>query len=129
MSADFETYAMRGLVGVLAACLAPFVWREVRGKDILWNVVHKNREDHEAALKDARTSFARALERVSDQFRQSIDALNITLGALGTTVSQLDRTMAREYATKDDLRDTRKELREELNCHAENCPLRFGGGR
>jgi CRISPR/Cas system-associated endonuclease Cas1 len=129
MGADFETYAMRGLVAVLGAALAAFIWREVTAKDKLWKAVNQNRLDHEAALKDARDSFTRALERVTGQFRLSIDSLNTAIGSLSTTVAKLDSTMAREYATKDDLRDTRNELRTEIQYHVENCPLKFGGGR
>jgi ABC-type transporter Mla subunit MlaD len=129
MGADFETYAMRGLVAILGAALAAFVWREVTSKDKLWKAVNQNRLDHEAALKEARDSFSRALERVTGQFRQSIDSLNTAIATLSTTVAKLDTTMAREYATKDDLRDTRNELRTEIQHHVENCPLKFGGGR
>jgi chromosome segregation ATPase len=129
MGADFETYAMRGLVAILGAALAAFVWREVTSKDKLWKAVNQNRLDHEAALKDARDSFSRALERMADQFRLSIDSLNATIGSLSATVSKLDSTMAREYATKDDLRDTRNELRTEIQHHTENCPLKCGGSR
>jgi hypothetical protein len=129
MGAEFETYAMRGLVTILGAALAAFIWREVTAKDKLWKAVNQNRLDHEAALKEARDSFTRALERVTGQFRLSIDSLNTAIGSLSTTVAKLDSTMAREYATKDDLRDTRNELRTDIQCHADNCPLKFGGGR
>lgn len=124
MSADFEVYAMRGLVALMGLALGAFIWREIRGKDALWKVVHKNREDNERDLKDARDGFTRALERVTGQFRLSIDSLNTAIASLSTTVAKLDTTMAREYATKEDLRETRKELREELTCHADNCPIR-----
>jgi chromosome segregation ATPase len=129
MGTDFETYAMRGLVAVLGTALAAFIWREVTSKDKLWKAVNQNRLDHEAALKEARDSFTRALERVASQFRLSIDSLNATIGSLSATVAKLDSTMARDYATKDDLRDTRNELRTEIQYHTENCPLKFGGGR
>jgi chromosome segregation ATPase len=129
MGTDFETYAMRGLVAVLGAALAAFIWREITSKDKLWRAINQNRLDHEAALKDARDSFTRALDRVAGQFRLSIDSLNTTIASLSTTVSKLDSTMAREYATKDDLRETRNELRTEIQYHTENCPLKYGGDR
>jgi chromosome segregation ATPase len=129
MGTDFETYAMRGLVAVLGAALAAFIWREITSKDKLWRAINQNRLDHEAALKDARDSFTRALDRVAGQFRLSIDSLNTTIASLSTTVAKLDSTMAREYATKDDLRETRNELRMEIQYHTENCPLKYGSDR
>lgn len=127
MSADFELWAMRGMIVTMGAIIGAFVWREIRGKDDLWKTIHKNRETHEQALKEAQASFARALERVTSQFRTSIESLNTAIASLSTTVAKLDSTMAREYATKDDLRETRAELRAELASHAENCPAKFGG--
>lgn len=146
MDPTFETYAMRGLVVVLGACLGAFIWREIRGKDAMWKVVRDNKEAadkalkelqekndaalnelrkaSETGLKEAREGFARALERITDQFRLSIESLNTAIAGLGTTVSNLNTTMAREYATKEDLRDFKVEVRESLNCHAENCPIR-----
>ena len=124
MGGDFETYAMRGLVVVLGAIIGAFLMRELRGKDALWKTVNKNREDHETALKEAREGFTRALERVTGQFRQSIESLNTAIASLSTTVAKLDSTMAREYATKEDLRDFKAEVRDSLTCHAKDCPVR-----
>lgn len=124
MSGEFETYAMRGLVVLMGAIIGAFLMRELRGKDALWNVVNKNREDHENALEEARESFTRALERVTNQFRLSIDSLNTAIASLSTTVAKLDSTMAREYATKEDLRDFKAEVRDSLKCHADDCPVR-----
>lgn len=124
MSAEFETYAMRGAVAVMGAIIGAFIWREVKGKDALWKTVHKNREHMEAQLDEARAEFAGMLERVVARFTTSVDALNGTLATLSQSVARLEATVAKEYVSKAELQTVKQDLQREMDQHAENCPAK-----
>ena len=126
---------MRGLVGLLGTGLLIFVGRELSQKDAIWRTVTKTREAHEQALADARKEFTESLDRIAGQFRSAIDAINTTLSGLAVTMGKLDATMAREYASKadlkeakddlyDDLNGIKSDLKEALEQHSDNCPLK-----
>ena len=140
MASDFEIWAMRGLVGLLGTGLLIFVGRELSQKDAIWRTVTKNREAHEQALADARKEFTESLDRIAGQFRSAIDAINTTLSGLAVTMGKLDATMAREYASKADLKEVRDDLytdlasakadlQDTMDRHFEMCPVKLGSAR
>lgn len=124
MSAEFEVYAMRGLVAFLGGAVVAFLWREIRAKDGMWKTIHQNRQDHEEALEDARRDFEAAIERVTGQFRVSVDHLTANITGLTAMLGKLEATMAREYATREELREIRAEIRESIRSCADTCPGR-----
>ena len=127
MDATFETWAMRGLVVGLLGIVLTFVWREIISKDNIWRTVTTNREQQEKALAETRREFTESLDRITAQFRTALDALNVTMASLEVTVGNLNTTMAREYASKEDLREVKTDLQADLLCHMENCPMKFNG--
>ena len=127
MDATFETWAMRGLVVGLLGIVLTFVWREIISKDNIWRTVTTNREQQEKALAETRREFTESLDRITAQFRTALDALNVTMASLAVTVGNLNTTMAREYASKEDLREVKTDLQADLLCHMENCPMKFNG--
>ena len=136
MSDSFEIWAMRGLVAFLGGALVAFIWREIKSKDAIWKTIGKNRETHERDLAETRKAFTESLDRISGQFRSALDALNQTMAGLTITVGNLNTTMAKEYASKEDLKDAKSEwhsdlknlkadVKDALEGHAENCPMKF----
>ena len=120
MGSEFETYAMRGVVALLGAAIGAFGWREITSKDGLRTTIETNRIETTAML-----------DRITGQFRSSIDAINSTLATLSGTIGRLDATMAKEYASKDDMKALKGDLqfdiagiKADLLHHAENCPFK-----
>jgi chromosome segregation ATPase len=103
-----------GLATFLTACLVRFVWREITQSDNLWATIHQNRRQAEEALEESRKEFAASLNQIAGQFRASLEPLNTTVAGLASAIGKLEATMAREYATKSDLRDLREDLNKGL---------------
>lgn len=122
MSSEFETYLMRGLVVFLGGATSTFLWREIRAKDGMWKAINKNKEDHDQALLDARHEFETELRQVTSQFRNSVDQLTTNITQLTAMLGKLEATVAREYATREDLREIRMEIREAIRSCSDTCP-------
>ena len=103
-----------GLAGLMATSLAAFIWREITSKDGIKATIEVNRKETAATL-----------DRITGQFRASIDAINVTLAGLSLTMGKLDATMAREYVSKPDLKEVKEELKQDLRDHIDNCPMKF----
>lgn len=119
------------LVGSMAGGLGLFIWREITRKDGIEAQIKINREFHEAEIKEARQDATNNFNIVTGQFRSSIDAVNSTLGSLAQAIGRLDATMAKEYASKDDMKALKGDLqfdiagvKTDLMHHAENCPFK-----
>ena len=122
-SADFEVWLYRGVIGALSAVAAWFVVREIKAKDGLRAEIAKNRETASADLAAMRSEFTNSLERVVGQFRMSIEALNATTAHLAHTIGSLEATIAKEYATRDDMRQLKEDLQREMDNCADRCAI------
>ena len=91
MAPDFETWAMRGLVGVLGLAVAWFIKREVGSRD----------KDTEVL----RAEFASALETISERFAANMSKISKTLDGLTTAVSDLRLMVGKEYATREEVQE------------------------
>ena len=89
MTADFETWAMRGLVAVMGAALSWFVVRLVTSRD--------------AELKALRSEYLEDMRVISDRFAESTDKMNGTISGLSKAISDLQVMVGKEYATRDEL--------------------------
>ena len=123
MSADFEAWLYRGVIAALSSIAAWFVVREIKAKDGLRVEIAKNRETASADLAAMRSEFTNSLDRVVGQFRMSIEALNTTTAHLAQTIGSLEATIAKEYATRDDLRQLKEDLHREMDSCADRCAM------
>lgn len=91
MSADFETWVMRGVVAALGSCVAWFVAHGINAR--------------EAALKDFRREYTDEIKTISDRFAESLDQINGTMAGLSRAITDLQIMVSKEYATGDELKE------------------------
>lgn len=104
MGAEFEMYAMRGLVGVLGAAVLGLV-------GLIWNLFTGRLRDQQKELLQQRA-----------EFKASIDSLNATIANLAIELERMNGAHTKEFATKNELRDVKDELKETIRNCREDCP-------
>jgi hypothetical protein len=118
---SFEVWVYRGVLAVLLSALWWFIRREVSKKDDIWKVVKENQSTNQKALEDTRKSFNGALTDTVERFQLSMDRMDETVKSIGTAISDLNVTVGRSYATRDELNDVKKELKDDLRRDLANC--------
>lgn len=130
---EFETWAMRGLVVVLGATVGKLIWDRWKRQDSMEAAfkvsLEEQREQLTEALNKQREEWTSAVNTLSSRVATSIDGLNQTVAQLAQSIGELNATTAREYATRMDLKDAKKELREDLQRCAERCPYVVGADK
>ena len=117
MTTDFETWAMRGLVAALGGWVTYLVRREVLNRD---RRLKENRDE----LERTKTKFTHSMEQMSERFSASIDQLNMTVSSLAGAISDFRTLVAREYATREELREAEEYFRKTLEQCQNNCLLK-----
>ena len=118
---SFEVWAYRGVVAALLVALWWFIRREINKKDDIWQVVKGNQLANQKALEDTRKSFNGALTDTVERFQISMDRMDETVKSIGTAISDLNVTVGRSYATRDELNDVKKELKDDFRRDLANC--------
>lgn len=118
---SFEVWVYRGVLAVLLSALWWFIRREVSKKDDIWKVVKENQSTNQKALEDTRKSFNGALTDTVERFQLSMDRMDETVKSIGTAISDLNVTVGRSYATRDELNDVKKELKDDFRRDLANC--------
>jgi len=131
MTADFETWAMRGLVLGLMAIVGTMIllrWKNEDQREDKFNAaLDSHRTSTEAALKEFRTEFMNHLDRLRASNEASMNLLNKTMAEVASTAGDIRTRMAERYVTKEEMAalEARIEKRFEL-CSEANCPIRNG---
>lgn len=118
-SSDFETWAMRGAVAIMGGWLTKLVYDR-------WKRQDKMEEAFKEALDLQRKEFEASLNALTTRFQASIDQLNSTIVGLSQSIGKLDASVAKEYASETDLRESEGRWREALKSCADRCPYRNG---
>jgi hypothetical protein len=114
LSAGFETWAYRGVIGILIYVLGWLLVKRFEQQSKIWEVVQRNKETSDKALVAARVEFTSALKDTMLSFRTSLEQLNGTVKEVGTTLKDLQITIGREYATRIELKELRVELKQDI---------------
>lgn len=114
LSAGFETWAYRGVIGILIYVLGWLLVKRFEQQSKIWEVVQRNKETSDKALVAARAEFTSALKDTMLSFRASLEQLNGTVKEVGTTLKDLQITIGREYATRIELKELRVELKQDI---------------
>jgi hypothetical protein len=104
MSGDFETYAMRGAVATLGAAVIALV-------GTIWSLMKGRFHDMTQELKQQRAEFT-----------VSVDSLNATIASLGLSIEKMNTTNLEKFATKEELKEAKTEIREAMRNCREDCP-------
>jgi hypothetical protein len=118
---NFEVWAYRGALAVLLITLWWFIRREINKKDDIWKVVKENQNVNQKALEDTRKSFNGALTDTVERFQLSMDRMDETVKSIGAAISDLNVTVGKSYATRDELNDVKRELKEDFRRDLANC--------
>lgn len=121
MSADFETWFMRGAVVGLIGLTGKLVkdrWQEQNAKSAAI----------EQSLASARVELYEAMDKWSNRFSDSIDTLNVGVARLTGVVMEFQIKVADKYATTENLKELKADFAKDLRKCAENCPVRHGRG-
>jgi hypothetical protein len=118
---NFEVWAYRGALAVLLITLWWFIRREINKKDDIWKVVKENQNVNQKALEDTRKSFNGALTDTVERFQLSMDRMDETVKSIGAAISDLNVTVGKSYATRDELNDVKRELKEDFRRDLSNC--------
>jgi imidazoleglycerol phosphate dehydratase HisB len=106
---------------VLLITLWWFIRREINKKDDIWKVVKENQNVNQKALEDTRKSFNGALTDTVERFQLSMDRMDETVKSIGAAISDLNVTVGKSYATRDELNDVKRELKEDFRRDLANC--------
>ena len=118
---SFEVWVYRGALAALLIALWWFIRREISKKDDIWKVVKENQSSNQKALEDTRKSFNGALTDTVERFQLSMDRMDETVKSIGTAISDLNVTVGKSYATRDELNDVKKEIKEDFRRDLVNC--------
>lgn len=119
MASEFEMWATRGLVAFLGAACWGLVSSKLKEADSV-------KKWAEGAMEAQRKAFQESLDKIEARFVQSLASLNATVADLATSAGQIREAVAKDYATKDDLRDARNEMRHEIEMCRDSCPDNCG---
>jgi hypothetical protein len=119
--ASFEVWVYRSALAALLLALWWFIRREISKKDDIWKVVKENQSANQKALEDTRRSFNGALTDTVERFQLSMDRMDETVKSIGTAISDLNVTVGKSYATRDELNDVKKELKDDFRRELTNC--------
>ena len=84
----------------------------------------KKKDDVDHRIDAIRAEFSEALDSMATRFTKTLDSLNQTIASLAVTAGKFEAVVAREYATRHDLKEVKDELRREFEKCQENCASR-----
>lgn len=117
MSADFETWLMRGAVVGLMGIVGKLIidrWRDQDHKAIAL----------EQSLASSRVELYEAMDKWTNRFSDSIEALNMGVARLTGVVTDFQLKVAERYATVDELKELKADIAANCSKCAANCPIK-----
>ena len=117
---SFETWAYRSVLAMALVVIGWLLVERFRQQGKIWAVVQKNKEASEEALAAARLEFTQILRDTMTSFRVSLEQLNSTVKEVGGTLRDLQITIGREYATRTELKEMRREILDDVKSRSKD---------
>lgn len=111
---DYEVWTYRGCIVIAAYIIGWLFMDRFKQQSKIWGVVQSNKEANDKALAEARAEFTATLRDTVSDFRNSLGQLNQTVSGVGDTLRALQISIGREYATRQELKDVKDELKSDF---------------
>lgn len=130
MSADFETWLMRGallgLCGLVVKLLFDRMKRHDDSEAAFRDALTEHREATDQSMKEFRTEFMGHLDRLRASHEVAFGQLNATMAEVARTAGEIRTRMAERYATKEDLSQLEGRIEKRFQLCSQTCPMRGG---
>ena len=124
-TAIWVRWALEGVISILCIVVGSLLLQLKHTQDEKINALETRsateRSESQKAMLEVVQRLSMDNKETCDEFRESLSDFGIKLGALGDVLQHVQVTLADKYATFEDLKEYKEEMRRVLNDHKRDC--------